>query len=78
MWKDNSLRSWTEKEGLAEIVACRVRTNLGIDDEGSTRPYDDGGMDNEGEDHVSKSRREATISQAKARIANVTAKLESY
>ena len=34
MWEDNSSRAWTEKEELAEIVACRVCTDLGIDDEG--------------------------------------------
>ena len=39
MWEDNSSRAWTEKEELAEIVACRVRTDLGIDDEGSSRSW---------------------------------------
>ena len=42
---------------LAEIVACRVRTILGIDDEGSSQSYDEGGMENDGEGHVSKSRK---------------------
>ena len=73
MWEDTSSRAWTEKEELAEIVACRVRTDLGIDDEGSSRSYDEldeGGMENEGEDRVSKSRkiekRRLHGSQAKA------------
>ena len=51
MWEDNSSRAWTEKEELADIVACRVRPDLGLDEEGSSRS-DDGGMDNAGEDHV--------------------------
>lgn len=59
MWEDTSSRAWTEKEELAEVVACRVRTDLGIDDEGSSRSCDEGGMDNEGEGHVSKSHKVA-------------------
>ena len=54
----------------AETVFCRVRTDLGIDGEGSSRSYDEGGMENEGEDRVSKSRkiekRRLHGSQAKA------------
>ena len=57
MWEDNSSRAWTERSKLAEMVACRVRTGLGIDDDGSSRSYDEGGMENEGEGHVSKSRK---------------------
>ena len=57
MWEDNSLRAWTEKEELADIVACRVRTDLGLDEEGSSRSYDDDGMESADEAHVSKSRR---------------------
>ena len=79
MWEDNSSRAWTEKEELADIVACRVCTNLGLDEEGSSRSYGDGGMENAGEDHVSKSRRleKRRLHKQKQR-ANVTAKLESY
>ena len=57
LWEDNSLRAWSENEQLAEIVACRVCSGLGIGDAGSSRPYDEGGMENEGEGHVSKSRK---------------------
>ena len=57
LWEDNSSRAWTEREELAEIVACGVRTDLGIDADGSSQSYDEGGMENEGEDHVSKSRK---------------------
>ena len=76
VYEDNSSRAWTE---LAEIVACRVRTDLGIDGEGSSRSYADGGMVNDGEDHVSKSRtvQKRRLHKQKQR-ANVTAKLESF
>ena len=82
MWDDDSLRAWspwTEKEELAGIVACRVHTDLGIDDERSSQSYNEGGMDNEGKDHVSKSRKveKRRLHKQKQR-ANVTAKLESY
>ena len=79
MWEDNSSRAWTEKEELADIVACRVRTDLGLDEGGSSRSYDDGGLENADETHVSKSRRleKRRLHKQKQR-ANVTAKLESY
>ena len=79
MWEDNSSRAWTKKEELAEIVACCVRTDLGIDDEGLSRSYDEGGMENAGEDHVSKSRKveKRRLHKQKQR-AVVTTKLESY
>ena len=54
MWVDHPSRAWTENEELAE--ACRARADLGIGDEGSSRPYNEGGMDNEGQGHVPKSR----------------------
>ena len=61
------------------MVSCRVRTDLGIDGEGSSRSYDEGGMGNEGEGRVSKSRKIAKrrLHKQKQR-AVVTAKLESY
>ena len=71
--------AWTEKEELADIVACSVRTDLGLDEEGSSRSYDDGGMENAGETHVSKSRRLENLRLYRQKqLANVTAKLESY
>ena len=59
MWEDTSSRAWMEKEKLAEIVACKVRTDLGVEDEGSSRLYDEGDMEHNDEDHdiVSKSRK---------------------
>ena len=77
MWEDSSSRAWTEKEDLADIVACRVCTDLGLDEEGSSRSYDDGGMENADEAHVSKLRRleKRRLPKQKQR-ANV--KLESY
>jgi hypothetical protein len=81
MWEDNTSRAWTEKEELADIVAFRVRTDLGLDEEGSSRSYDDGDVENAGEDHdiVSKSRKveKRRLHKQKQR-ANATAKLESY
>ena len=79
MWEDNSSRAWTEKEELAEIVACRVRTDLGLDEDGSSKSYDDDGMENADDDHVSKSRKieKRRLHKQKQR-ANATAKLESY
>ena len=63
MCEDSSSHAcqWMEKdpEELADLdlVADKVRTDLGIDGEGSSRSYDDGGMENDDEDHVSKSRK---------------------
>ena len=64
---------------LADVVACRVRTDLGIGDAGSSRSYDEGVMENEGEDRVSKSRKikKRRLHKQEQR-AVVTAKLESY
>ena len=75
MWGDGASRAWTEKEELAEVVACRARTDLGIDGEGSSRSYDAGGMGNEGEDHVSKSRK---VEKRRLHKQKQRAKLESY
>ena len=52
---DTSPRALTEKEELVEVVASRVCTRRSIDDEGSSRSHDEGGLNNEGEDRVSKS-----------------------
>ena len=41
-------------------MADKVRSDQGIEGEGSSRSYDEGGnlgMENDGEDHVSKSRK---------------------
>ena len=59
MWKDIAACAWTGKEVFSEIVARRVRTDLDIEDEGSSRSYDEGGMEHEDEDHaiVPKSRK---------------------
>ena len=56
MWEDSSSHAWTEKERPADLVADKVRSDLGIDGEGSSRSYDEGGTENDDEDHVSKSR----------------------
>ena len=79
MWEDTSSLAWTEKEELAEIVSCRVRTDLGIEDEGSSRSYDAGGMGHEDDGHVSKSRkREKRRIHKQKQRANFSAKIESY
>ena len=57
MWEDSSSHAWMEKEELADLVADKVRSDLGIEGEGSSRSYDEGGMENDDEDHVSKSRK---------------------
>ena len=79
VWEDNSSRAWTEKQELADIVVCRVRTDLGLDEEGSSRSYDDGDMETAGEDHVPKSHNveKRRLHKQKQR-ANVMAKLVSY
>ena len=51
IWEDNSTHAWTEKEGLVNLVAGKFRTTMGIDDDGSSQSYDEGGMENDGEDH---------------------------
>ena len=55
MWEDGSPHAWTEKEDLADLVADKVRSDLGIGGEDSSRSYDEGGIENDDEDHVSKS-----------------------
>ena len=79
MWEDSSSYTSTEKEELADLVADKVRSDLGIEGEGSSRSYDEGGMENEGEDHVAKSRKleKRRIHKQKQR-ANFSAKIESY
>ena len=54
MWEDSPSHALAEKEDLAGLVADKVRSDLGIEGEGSSRSYDEGGMENDGEDHVSK------------------------
>ena len=49
MWEDSSSYAWTEKGELADLVAGKVRTDLGIAGEGSSRSYDAGGMENNDE-----------------------------
>ena len=79
MWEDSSSHAWPEKEELADLVADKVRSDLGIEGEGSSRSYDEGGMENEGETHVSKSRKleKRQIHKQKQR-ANFSAKIASY
>ena len=45
MWEDSSSHAWTEKEELADLVTDKVRSDLGIECEGSSRSYDEGGND---------------------------------
>ena len=79
MGEDNSSYAWTEKEELTDLVVDKVRTDLGIDGEGSCRSYDEGGMDNDDKDHVSKSRKlEKRRIRKQTQRANFTAKIESY
>ena len=79
MWEDSSSHAWTEKEELADLVADKARSDLGIEGEGSCRLHDEGGMENDGQDHVSKSRKleKRRIHNQKQR-ANFSAKIESY
>ena len=56
MWEDSSSHAWSEKEELANLVVTKVRTDLGIEDEDSSRSYDEGGADHDDGDHASKSR----------------------
>ena len=67
-----------EKEELAGIVSCRARTDLGIEDEGSSRSYDEDGMAHEDDNHVSKYRalEKRRINKQKQR-ENFSAKIES-
>ena len=37
MWEDTTSRAWSEKEDVANLVVSKVRTDLGIEDEGSSR-----------------------------------------
>ena len=52
MWEDSSSHAWTEKEELADLVAYKVCSDLCIDSEGSSRSYDEDGMENDDKDHV--------------------------
>ena len=81
MWEDSSSHAWTKKEEIADLVADKVRSDLGIAGEGSSRSYDEGGMENDGEDHdiVSKSRKlEKRGIHKQRQRANFSAKIESY
>ena len=51
------MHHWSEKKELANLVVSKVRSDLGFEDEGSSRSYDEGCMEHEDEDHVSKSRK---------------------
>ena len=79
MWENSSSHAWAEKEELADLVDDKVHTDLGIDGEGSSRSYDEGGMENDYEDHLSKSRKleKRRIHKQKQRV-NFSAKIESY
>ena len=60
MWEDRSSHACTEKREFADLVDGKIRIDLGIDDEGSSQSYDEGGMANKGDHHVPKSSGEAT------------------
>ena len=45
------------KEELADLVADKVRSDRGIEGEGSSRSYAEGGMESDDEGHVPKSRK---------------------
>ena len=79
MWEDSSSHAWTKKEELADLVAEKAHSDLGIDGEVSSRSYDEGGMENDDEGHVSKSRKleKRRIHKQKQR-ANFSAKIGSY
>ena len=53
MWEEMTYHAWSEKEELANLVVSKVRTNLGMDDEGSPQSYDEEGMSYDGKNHVS-------------------------
>ena len=59
MWEDSSSHTRSEKEELANhvVIISKVRTDLGIEDEDSSRSHDEGGVDHGdgGHDIVSKS-----------------------
>ena len=82
MWEGSSPHAWTEKEEFADLVADKVRSDLGINDEleGSSRSYDVRGWHgNDDDGHVSKSRKleKRRIHKQKQR-ANISAKIECY
>ena len=77
MWQDSSSHAWTEKEELADLVADKVRSDLGIAGEGSSRSYDEGGMENDDADNVSKSHKlEKRRIHKQTQRANFSAKIE--
>ena len=78
MWEDSSSHARSEKETLANLVASKVRSDLCIADENSSISYDEGGVEHEDGDHVSKSRKvEKRRLHKQRQRANVSAKLES-
>ena len=85
MWEDSPAHAWSEKGELFDLVTDKVRTGLGIDDEGSSRSYDEGSMEHKDVTKTTtiiimpKSRKleKRQIHKQKQR-ANSPAKLESY
>ena len=49
MWEDSSSQCHvrSEKEELANLVVSKARSGLGIEDEDSSRSYDEGGVEND-------------------------------
>ena len=45
MWEGSSSHAWSEKEEFANLVVSKVRSDLGIEDEDSSRSYDEGGVE---------------------------------
>ena len=82
MREDSSSHAWSEKEELANLVVSKVHADLGIEDQDSSRSYDDGGVDHDDGGHVSKSRKVTKVETRRLhkqiRRANVSTKLESY
>ena len=85
MWENSSSHAWSVKEELANLVVSKVRSDLGIEDElevrveDSSRSYDEGGVEHEDGDHVSKSRKvEKRHLHKQRQRTNVSAKLEPY
>ena len=66
-------------EELANLVVSKVHTDLGIEDEDSSRSYDEGAVDPDDGNHVSKSCKvEKRRLHKQRQCANVSTKLESY
>ena len=79
LWEHSSPHAVPQKEEHGNLVGSKAQHDLGIDNGGSSRLYDEGGMEHENQGHVANPHKleKRRLHKQKQR-ANFSAKLESY